>query len=236
MGVRMKRLGRYLLILAVVMVLWNTVIIKPLKLFTVFLHELGHAFMAFVFGYGIQGLNINLNEGGYTVAQSKGWFSSFMMLNGGYLGSVLFAVLILWLGRTAFRKYILGTAAIIMLGVAVKYSGISFTLLYSVIFAIIVILVYMVRNENIYDWIVDILGVSSVAYAIYDTFVDTILLQLNVYLGIFDGWHTKQPATDAAKLAQLTHIPAIVWGIIWFAISIFAVNAVLLKEKPRRKR
>ena len=232
----MKRLGRYLLILIAVMILWNTEIIKPLKLFTVFLHELGHAFMAFVFGHGIQGLNINLNEGGYTIVQSKGWFSSFMILNGGYLGSVLFAVLILWLRKTSFRKYILGTAAIIMLGIALRYSGISFTLLYSVIFAIAVILVYMLRNENVYDWIVDILGVSSVAYAIYDTFVDTILLQLNMSLGLFAGWQVKQPATDAARLAQLTYIPAIIWGLIWLAISIFAVNAVLVKEKSRRKR
>jgi len=235
MGVKMKRLGRYLLILAVVMILWNTEIIKPLKLFTIFLHELGHAFMAFVFGYGINGLNISLNEGGYTLVQSKGWFSSFMILNAGYLGSVLFAVLILWLRGTAFRKYILGTAAIIMLGIAVRYSGISFTLLYSVIFAVAVILVYMIRNENVYDWIVDILGVSSVAYAIYDTFVDTVLLQLNVSLGLFAGWKVEQPATDAAKLAQLTHIPAIVWGIIWLVISILAVNAVLVKEKPRKR-
>ena len=42
-GDYMKQLGRYLIILIVVMVLWNTIVIKPLKIFTVYLHELGHA-------------------------------------------------------------------------------------------------------------------------------------------------------------------------------------------------
>lgn len=231
----MKQTGRYLLILGAVMVLWNTVVMKPLKIFTVFLHELGHAFMAFVFGYGIQGLRFNLNESGYTIVKSRGWFSSFMILNAGYLGSVLFAILILWLRRTGFRKYILGTAAIIMLAVAVRYAGISFALLYSVIFAVAVILVYMIQNENLYDWVVDILGISSAAYAIYDTFVDTILLQLNMQLGLLPGWASKQPVNDAVRLAQLTHIPAIVWGIIWLIIALLAVNAVVIKGKTRRR-
>ena len=104
----MKLLAKYLLILVVVMTFWNTVIIKPLKLFAVVLHELGHAFMAFIFGYGISSFNIRLNESGFVIAKSKGWFSSFMIANGGYLGSVLFALFILYLSRTFLKKYIIG--------------------------------------------------------------------------------------------------------------------------------
>lgn len=233
----MKRIGRYLLILVAVMVLWNTVIIKPLKIFTVFLHELGHALMAFVFGYGISGFKVNLNESGYTLAQSKGWFSSFMIANGGYLGSVLFALLILYLKRTPFKKFILGTLAILFLGISIKFSGFSFTLLYSIIFTAAVLLVYMLQNEKVEDWVIDIMGIASVTYAVYDTFVDTILLQANLQLHLISGWGGKQPMTDAMQLAQMTHIPAIIWGVIWLAAALFAVNAVLLKpSQPSRGR
>ncbi|HHW49708.1 MAG TPA: M50 family metallopeptidase [Clostridiaceae bacterium] len=232
----MKQTGRYLLILLVVIVLWNTTIIKPLKLFAVFLHELGHAFMALVFGYGIQAFKVNLNESGYVISQSKGWFSSFMIANGGYLGSVFFALLILYLKRTRFKKLILGSIAIILLTVSIKFSGFSFTLLYSIIFAVFVLALYMIQNEKLNDWVIDIFGIVSVAYAIYDTFVDTILLQINLKLHLIKGWKVEQPLTDAAQLAEMTHIPALVWGIIWLCISIFAVNAVLLKGKSAKSK
>jgi hypothetical protein len=236
-GAGMKYLGRYVLILVAVIVLWNTIIIKPLRLFTVFLHELGHAFMAFIFGYGIQSFKVNLNESGHTLVQSKGWFSSFMIANGGYLGSLLFALLILYIKRTAFKKMILGAIAILLLVVSFKFSGLSFTLLYSVMFAVFVILLYMMQNEKVNDWVIDIIGISSVAYAIYDTFVDTILLQINLKLHLIQGWNVQQPVTDAVYLSQLTGIPAIVWGIIWLSIALFAVNATILKAgKAKRRR
>jgi len=236
MGVNMKQVGKYLIILIAVIALWNTVIIKPLKLFTVFLHELGHALMAVVFGHGIKEFSINLNESGYTLVQTKGWFSAFMIANGGYLGSVLFALLILYLKRTFFKKYILGTAALLLLVVSIKYSGFSFTLLYSVIFAGFVLLIYMIQNEKLNDWVIDIIGISSVAYAVCDTFVDTILLQINMQLHLIRGWGVEQPITDAVQLAKLTGIPAVIWGIIWLGIAILAVNAALLKGKPAKSR
>ena len=232
----MKQKGRYFLILLVVIVLWNTTIIKPLRLFAVFLHELGHAFMALIFGYGIQAFKVNLNESGYVISQSKGWFSSFMIANGGYLGSVFFALLILYLKRTRFKKLILGSAAIVLLAVSIRFSGFSFTLLYSIIFAVFVIALYMIQNEKLNDWVIDIFGIGSVAYAIYDTFVDTVLLQINLKLHLIKGWKVEQPQTDAAQLAEMTHIPALVWGLIWLCIAIIAVNAVLLKGKGTKSR
>ncbi|MCX7921944.1 MAG: M50 family metallopeptidase [Clostridia bacterium] len=230
----MKQIWRYLLILILVLVLWNTIIMKPLKIFTVFLHELGHALMAFIFGYGIQGFKVNMNESGHTLVQAKGWFSMFMIANGGYLGSVLFALLILCLKRTFFKKYIMGTIAIVFLFVTIKFSGFSFALLYSVIFAAIVLVLYMAQNDKLTDWVIDIIGIASVAYAIYDTFVDTILLQINIYLHLITGWY-KQPVTDAVQLSKMTGIPAIVWGFIWLAIALFAVNATLIKPSKGKR-
>lgn len=231
----MKQTGRYLVILAAALVLWNSTIIKPLKIFTVILHELGHALMAFVFGYGIQGFNVSYNEGGYTLVQSKGWFSSFMIANGGYLGSLFFAILILYLKRTALKNYIIGGLAILFLGLSIKFSGFSFTLLYSAVFTIFALFLYMARNEKLNEWVIDIIGITSVAYAVYDTFVDTILLQLNLKLHLIQGWRVSQPMTDAVQLSQMTGIPATIWGIIWLAIALFAVYTLLIRAPGPRK-
>ena len=230
----MKQTGKYLIILVAAVVLWNTVIMKPLKLFAVFLHELGHSLMAVVFGYGIQGLRIDLNESGYALTLPKNGFSAFMIANGGYLGSLLFALLILYLKRTPIKKFILGSTAILLLGVSIKYGDSVFTILYSAIFAGFVLILYMVHNEKLNEWVIDIIGISSVAYAIYDTFVDTVLLQLNLRLHLIQGWKTTQPLTDAVQLQNMTHVPAFIWGLLWLVISLVAVNAVLLKGKASK--
>lgn len=234
----MKQTGRYLVILTAVIILWNSVIIKPLKLFAVFLHELGHTLMAALFGYGIKGLRINLDESGYALTLPKNNFSAFLIANGGYLGSVFFALLILLLKRTPFKKFVLGTAAILLLVVSIVYGRSVFTIIYSAIFAGFVLILYMLHNEKLNDWVIDILGVASAAYAVYDTFVDTILLQLNQRLNWIQGWKTGQPVTDAVQLEQMTHIPAMLWGIIWLIIAIFAMYVVIIKSKPssRKKR
>ncbi|HEY5562374.1 MAG TPA: M50 family metallopeptidase [Clostridiaceae bacterium] len=231
----MKQTGRFFIIFIALMVFWNTIVIKPIKLFTVFLHELGHAFMALVTGSNIIELKIYFNESGHVNSLPKDWLSAFLIANGGYLGSVLFAICILLLKNTKFKKYIIGVIAIIFLAVTFKYSGIiSFTMLYSVIFTIFALIVYMIQNEKLNDWVIEIIGIGSVTYAIYDTFVDTILMQINNQFGLFSLG--KMPVTDAVQLAKLTHIPSIVWGIVWLAISIVAIYTILFKRKSKSSR
>lgn len=231
----MKQTGRFLIIFIALMVLWNTIIIKPIKLFTVFLHELGHAFMALVTGGNITALKIYFNESGYVTSLPKDWFSAFLIANGGYLGSVFFAICILMLKNTRFKKYIIGVIAIVFLAVTFKYSGvISFTMLYSVIFAGFALVIYMIQNDKLNDWVIDIIGIGSITYAIYDTFVDTVLMQINYQFGLFSLG--KMPVTDAVQLANLTHIPSIVWGVVWLAISIFAIYTTLFKKKRKATR
>lgn len=223
----MKSAGRYIIILIAVIALWNTVVIKPLKIFAVFLHELGHSLMAAVFGFGIQGFRINIDESGYALTLPKNGFSAFMIANGGYLGSVLFALLILYLKRTSIKNYILGAAAIFLLGVSIAYGQSVFTIIYAAIFAGIVLILYMLRYEKINDLVIDIIGVSSAAYAVYDTFVDTILLEINLRLHWIQGWAAERPVTDAVQLQNMTHIPAIVWGIIWLIIACLALFSIV---------
>lgn len=227
-GEHMKRTLRYFAILVLILALWNTPIIKPLKLFTVFLHELGHSLVALIFGGGISSINISLNESGYAVTQASSWLANFFISNGGYLGSLFFALLILYLRRTSIKHYILGFISIIFLFVAIRFSGFSFTLVYSSLFVAFALVIYMIQSETVDEWVIDIIGIASVSYAIYDVFVDTIMLQINTSLGLIRGW-SGAPRTDAQALAQLTGIPAVLWGVIWLAIMLLTINFVLIK-------
>lgn len=232
----MKTTGRYILILLAILALWNTIIMKPLKIFAVFLHEIGHSIMAFVFGYGILEFKVNLNESGHTLVQSKGWISSFMIANAGYLGTLLLGLLILYLKNTRVKRFILGSTAIVFLAITIRFSSFSFALLYAALFSIAVVIIYMAQNDKVEDWVIDIVGLSSIAYAIYDTFVDVILVSINRSFNLLRGWRMTQPTSDAVQLANLTGIPAIIWGIIWLAISIFALYWVIFKNKKSYRR
>ncbi len=227
---------KYLGILAVLTAAWNTDFIKPLRIFAVFLHELGHSLMAFVFGKGIESFMVSYNESGFVTAQTKGWFSNFAICNGGYLGNLLFALFILKIKDTKWGRFVPGILAILLLGVSIKFSGFSFTLLYSCLFAAFVILLYMLQKEELYGWVMDVIGISSLAYAFYDIFVDTILYEVNKYWHFAGGWRQGEPVTDAVLLWQITGIPAIAWGMIWLLIGIISVNAVLLEPMRRRRR
>lgn len=238
---------RFFLILAIILVLWNTLIIKPLKLFTVFLHELGHAFMAVIFGHGIERIVINPNESGMTLAYAKNGFSSFVIANGGYIGSVFFAILILYFGKSAIKQYVPGVLAIILLAVSVRFSGISFTLLFSAIFAGFVLILYMLKSDKLNSIVLEIVGISSLAYAVYDTFVDTVLIQINGVLNFlsifrsislfgFPEGKSYETVSDAVQLSRMTGIPSIFWGVLWLAVSIFATYFFILKKNRKKKR
>ena len=233
LGVGMKQTGRYVIILILAVALWNTIVIKPLKIFSVFLHELGHSLMAVIFGHGIAGFRINFNESGYALTLPRDGFSAFMIANGGYLGSVLFALLILRLKRTFAGKYILGVSAVLLLGMSIAYGTSVFTIIYAAIFAGLVLIIYMMKNDRLNDWVIDIIGVIGVAYAVYDTFVDTILLEINRKLGLIPGWGASRAITDAVQLEQMTYVPAVVWGVIWLIISCCAVYSAMLGGKKR---
>ena len=178
----MKQSGRYAVIFIAAMALWNTIIIKPLKILSVFFHELGHSLMAVIFGNGIAGFRIYFNESGYARTLPKDWFSAFIIANGGYTGSVLFALLILKLKKRRQGNTYLEHVPSCCLHVD-RIRRFFFTVIYAAIFAGFVIIIYMLRNDRINDWATDIIGVVCAVYAVYDTFVDTILLEINRKIG-----------------------------------------------------
>ncbi|MBR4329549.1 MAG: M50 family metallopeptidase [Candidatus Riflebacteria bacterium] len=79
-------LGIPLALSIIALFFWNSVLILPIKLMTVFFHELSHGLAAIITGGKIIGIELNINQGGVCYHQG-GWF--LVVASAGYLGSLL---------------------------------------------------------------------------------------------------------------------------------------------------
>ena len=116
----LNKTAKYIFLLSMMLVLWNTYILKPIKIVAMFVHEVGHFLMTFVFGDKL--FTITLSEFGHKSVVTSEWFSSFMIANGGYILSLLFAIFILKIKDGNRKKQILGIlASLILLSVIYKF-------------------------------------------------------------------------------------------------------------------
>jgi len=74
--------------------------------------------------------------------------------------------------------------------------------LYAAVFTAIAILLYMIQRGGVEEIAIDVVAMSSVAYIIYETLVDTVLFKINQQFSIIKGWNTGIPL-DMARLKIL---------------------------------
>lgn len=196
--------------------MWHSPVLWPLKLTVVMFHELGHALATWATGGQVTEISLAANEGGLT------WSSGgirFIILNAGYLGSLLFGMLIL----ASTKVY--GGARAVSLGIGGLFLGTAIVLMpwfsFGFGFAIIAGLAFfgvgLFVPASIRRWILRVVGVFSVLYALMDVYSDVISRALD--------WGAR---SDAVMLAELTGVPALVWGGAW------GVAGVILLVLTRR--
>jgi hypothetical protein len=95
-----RRLALPVALGALAVLLWDTFPAYPFRLFVVLLHEISHGIAAVLTGGRIVAIGLNFREGGVCVTQG-GW--RFVILNAGYLGSLLWGALFLVLGEKRRR-------------------------------------------------------------------------------------------------------------------------------------
>ncbi|WP_010252350.1 M50 family metallopeptidase [Acetivibrio cellulolyticus] len=230
----MKNIWKYLLILASLVILWNQTVASPFKVLSSIFHKIGHALVSTIFGFGGTAFNIAFVNNGDAIVDTRSWITSFVIVNSGYISSILFSMLILYLKRTPAKKYMVGSITIIYLVFSIAFASSTGALVTSLAFSVITILILMIGKDTLNDLMLDVVGMSLAAYVIYDTFVDTILLKLNGQLSIMKSW-SNQPPSDIVKLADLTGFPIVVWGLIWLAIAVVSVNMLLIKSGGKKK-
>jgi hypothetical protein len=198
--------------------LWDTVLVYPVKVFVVLLHEISHGLAAMATGGSVERIVLDANQGG--AAYTRGG-SPFLTLSAGYLGSLLWGVLFVMLGfsRLLRPRWIIGTIGLFVLLVTLSVVRGPFGLLFGIASGVGLLAGARYLSQGTNRILLLGLGLTSVLYAILDIKSDILARS-----------HLR---SDAAMLYEMTGIPTIFWGFLWIAIALL-VSAWLLRWVARR--
>ncbi len=202
------------LVLAIIaLFFWNSIFILPIKLMTVFFHELSHGLAAILTGGRIIRIDLNLNQGGVCYHQG-GWF--LIVASAGYLGSLLWGSSIflasLIKGISVRVSQTIAIILIITTGLWIRnIQAIAITVTTAVA------LLYISANlkEKYCSMFLKFVSLVSCFYVVFDIKDD--LLDRTV------------PISDAYQISKRIFpsfmVPAgsYIIGLIWLAIAIFVL-------------
>jgi hypothetical protein len=202
---RLKDLGAFALYFIALWFLWDTVVVYPLKIFVVLLHETSHAFAALATGGTVERIVLDPQQGGACYCPGG---NAFLTLSAGYLGSLLWggAILLAARSRRVRPGLITGILGVLTLGLTLLYVRSGFGFAFGLVFAGALLLASRRASPSVNRMVATVLGLTSVLYAILDIKSD-----------ILDRPHLR---SDAAMLGELTGIPTMVWGFIWITAAL----------------
>ena len=210
-------------ILVVVMLLWNTLLVYPLKILVVFFHELSHGLAAILTGGSIKRIEMVAQEGGLCVTLGG---NGFIITSAGYLGSMVWGGAILLLAaRSRHDKKIMSALGTLMLIVAVIYVRpfFSFGFAYCVVSGLAMLAVATLLAPIVNDRLLKTIGLTSCLYAVMDIKSDVL--------------DRPECRSDAWQLAQRTGIPTWFWGILWIAIAVAGtIGFIVLAGRTRESQ
>jgi hypothetical protein len=186
--------------------LWDTVLVYPLKIFVVLLHEVSHAAAAVATGGAVVRITLDPNQGGaaYTMGGSR-----FVTLSAGYLGSLAWGALMVMAARSRrihpdLVNGLIGGLVVALTALFVRnLFGIAFGLLFGAALVAAARKLSLAANRSL----LLTLGMTSSLYAILDIKSD-----------VLDRPHLP---SDAHMLAELTGIPTLAWGLLWIGLALW---------------
>lgn len=209
-----------------VFLLWNTVLVYPLKILVVFFHEMSHAATALATGGAVLEIRVNAAEGGLAITQGG---IPFLIASSGYLGSLVWGGAILLIAaRTRFDKALMaglgGTLAFVTLLLVRPVTSFGFAFGLGV--GIILILFGFRLTGRANEFLLKVIGITSCLYAILDIRDDVLA--------------RPGAPSDAALLAEMTGISTVFWGLLWIGAAIaasfyFVSNACRSPQTPGPK-
>lgn len=198
------------------LLLWDTPVVWPLRIFVVFLHELSHGLAAVATGGSIVRIELSPAEGGLCVTRGG---SRFLTLSAGYLGSLAWGVLLLLAGARGRRdRAAVALLGLMTLGVTLVYVRSLFGFVYGAAAGAALLAVAWKLPAAASDAVLAVVGTVSCLYAVWDIASDVLLRDV--------------PGSDANALGALTGIPGVVWGLFWVVTAV-AVTAWALRTAAR---
>lgn len=212
-----RHLITLVLMVVATVLLWDTVIIHPFKVFVVMTHELSHGLAAILTGGEIARIEVNPTLGG--VAYTRGGIR-WVILSAGYVGSMFWGALLLVLAsRTDWDRYIALLLGLGLLLISTLYVTNFYGQLFGIGGAVVLIVLFVQKSNRLAELVLQYVGLTSILYAPLDIYEDTILRSI----------HTS----DAEQFAALWGLSGTFWGVVWIAIALVVAGWALLLSVRR---
>jgi hypothetical protein len=122
--------------------------------------------------------------------------------------------------RTRHDRLLLGGLGAALLVVTLVYIRSRFGFVYGILAGSALVAISWKMPEGVSDVLLTVLGTVSCLYAVWDIGSDVIFRHI--------------PGSDAHRLAELTGIPSVAWGMVWVAlclvVTVEALAVVSRKE------
>ena len=216
-----RKLGLLLASLVLIAIFWDSRISYPLRVLVVFFHELSHALAAWATGGSVEEISVVKEVGGACVTAGG---SRFLILTSGYLGSLAWGgAILLFAARTRFDRLLMALLGAILIAVSLlfvrPFQGFGFIFGAASGAVLLALAAYLPGAAN--DYLLRVIGLSSTMYAILDLKDDVL--------------DRPGAPSDARMLAELTGLPALVWGLLWMGIALAATLFFLIQVSKARK-
>ncbi len=218
---RYGRVVELVLLIGVVFFFWEGQVFTPLRLLVVFFHEGSHALVAWLTGGQVREMVVNAREGGHVLAAGG---NRFLTLNAGYLGSLLWGAAIYGAATTSrFDRVVMGVLAAAVAAQSLFFARGLFSNVFGIGTALAMILAARYLGEGLNDFLLRLIGLTSMIYVPHDIYSDTIA--------------RSSLLSDARMLAHEYGGATVLWGAAWFAVSLVIILSCLIvsvKSDARR--
>jgi len=194
--------------------LWESVLVYPLKVFVVFLHEISHGIAAVSTGGSIRRITLSPRLGGSCFCPGG---NAFVTLSAGYLGSLGWGAAILEAVKLSGSRVervvrVLGAGVVLLTLLFVRGA---FGFVFGVLFGLGLILSARHLSTTVNRVALTTLGLTSCLYAVLDIKSDVL--------------DRPELASDARMLAELTGVPTLAWGVLWIGAALVVSTLLLLR-------
>jgi hypothetical protein len=205
--------GKRLLLLAALLVagvvFWDFRVLWPLKVLVVMIHETGHALASLVVGGSVTKLSVAPNESGECLSMiPEGFFAKVVVYSAGYVGTTAAsAALMILTFRFQARRVVLYAGCLWLALVMVFFARDGFTLLFCLGAGVALGLAAKYLPVAAVEWVNLFLASFCALYSAMDLKDDL--------------WNSEvRSRSDAALLANVTIVPAVVWAALWTLLGV----------------
>jgi len=208
-----------------VFLLWSYPVLIPLKLLVVFFHEASHALAVVLTGGKVHELVVVFQQGGH-VRHTGGNY--FIIASAGYLGSLAWGALIYLIAmNTHWDRITMGVLALAVGAITIAFGGNDFVLGYGIVTCVVMLLAAKYLYHDINDFLLRLIGLTSMLYVPQDIYSDTIARANTVQ-------------SDARNIADIYGGTTVFWGSVWMIISVVVILLCLIwtfshSRAPRRR-